>query len=620
MAVCLQTQQFEAKLKKAVQEVKLILDSQRTAQVPSAVHHEYQDKFHLVEKVSQLTLASQVNCLSTLGLRDDALAQACRRAHEGAQVSLRFKSQEKCSFLREETRQEEDPRKVVNEVSMGGLSMGITSKTVTKVTEFFWKLEVSYELEVYRGVGAESSDRLQLLARPAEEELKTSSKVLPHPESNVACRQEVNITCLLRHLNGESSSMRSPTFRIDRGTQSCKSPRRNAEVEELVAYFTQLAQWAARVGHYLVELQGKVAQGKPPPSTYGGALLVPSLPLFAKGAAADHGSAATGELVVLGEDAETKGESPTLAASECNLLLSEEARRLAEKRQNIIETIPDRGVFTAAEAYLAVCLAHCNDVLLHWNESMAYVEQLLRDQLIAAIGKEVTPEDFGAYMRFHYRKLFLDAYQPQPFSFAVRRSGRHAPEGMVSIEEEAMSVFAPINSMVALGRAQRMTFALNASTTVSFSSSIRLHACLLHRFSGQSGGSLSLVSRARQFSSFIVLVGRVLSATSFDPKYAMLLQNKDELKIPLEMSTIPTPKEFKDAIESLSPEMRSFAKAFRAMQLESTLRPGDPDQAPTRAAAEATRGGTDEGDQTDPGFDAAFHQVPDPQRPALVFG
>ncbi|CAK9085040.1 Hypothetical protein (Fragment) [Durusdinium trenchii] len=40
------------------------------------------------------------------------------------------------------------------------------------------------------------------------------------------------------------------------------------------------------------------------------------------------------------------------------------------------------------------------------------------------------------------------------------------------------------------------------------------------------------------------------------------------------MSTIPTPKEFKDAIESLSPEVRSFAKAFRAMQLESTLRPG----------------------------------------------
>merc|ERR1711970_1614123 len=85
------------------------------------------------------------------------------------------------------------------------------------------------------------------------------------------------------------------------------------------------------------------------------------------------------------------------------------------------------------------------------------------------------------------------------------------------------------------------------------------------------GASLSLVSRARQFSSFIVLVGRIASAKTFDPKYAAIIQNKDELKIPLELSTIPTPKEFKDAIESLSPEQQAFAKAFRSMQLESTL-------------------------------------------------
>jgi len=57
----------------------------------------------------------------------------------------------------------------------------------------------------------------------------------------------------------------------------------------------------------------------------------------------------------------------------------------------------------------------------------------------------------------------------------------------------------------------------------------------------------------------------------FEPKYAAIVQNKDELTIPLDMSTIPTPKEFKDAIASLSPEQQQFAKAFRAMQLESTL-------------------------------------------------
>ena len=116
-----------------------------------------------------------------------------------------------------------------------------------------------------------------------------------------------------------------------------------------------------------------------------------------------------------------------------------------------------------------------------------------------------------------------------------------------------------------------MTFPLNASTTISFGGQVHLHAWLDHKFSGESASKLSLVSRARQFSSFMVLIGRVSSATSFDPKYAALVQNKDELEIPLELSTIPTPKEFKDAIESLSSEQQEFAKAFRAMQLESTF-------------------------------------------------
>lgn len=46
---------------------------------------------------------------------------------------------------------------------------------------------------------------------------------------------------------------------------------------------------------------------------------------------------------------------------------------------------------------------------------------------------------------------------------------------------------------------------------------------------------------------------------------------RDELIIPLLMETIPTPKEFQDAIESLSPEQQRFCRAFRNMQLASTL-------------------------------------------------
>merc|ERR1712190_4170 len=116
-----------------------------------------------------------------------------------------------------------------------------------------------------------------------------------------------------------------------------------------------------------------------------------------------------------------------------------------------------------------------------------------------------------------------------------------------------------------------MHFPLSASTNLHFAGDRYLHAYLSHQFSGESGARLSLVSRARQFSSMIVIVGRISSATSFEPKYAAIVQNKDELTIPLELSTLPTAKEFKDAIESLSPQQQDFAKAFRGMQLESTL-------------------------------------------------
>ena len=57
----------------------------------------------------------------------------------------------------------------------------------------------------------------------------------------------------------------------------------------------------------------------------------------------------------------------------------------------------------------------------------------------------------------------------------------------------------------------------------------------------------------------------------FEPKYGMIVHNKDEVCIPLNLQHLPTPKEFRDAIESLSTEQQRFAKTYRGMQLEGTL-------------------------------------------------
>ena len=169
-----------------------------------------------------------------------------------------------------------------------------------------------------------------------------------------------------------------------------------------------------------------------------------------------------------------------------------------------------------------------------YSNGVDYIEDMLRSQLIAAIGKIVTPQDFGNYMRFHYQKLYLEEYLPQLFCYAVRRPD-HSPEGTLSIEESSGGDVADPIQTVVCRRAARglMYFPINAATKVGFGGERYLHAWVSHQFSGYSASSLSLVARARQFSSFILVVGRIAGADLFEPKHAIIIQNKDELKIPV---------------------------------------------------------------------------------------
>ncbi|CAK8998136.1 Uncharacterized protein SCF082_LOCUS5503 [Durusdinium trenchii] len=481
------------------------------------------------------------------------------------QVSLRFTAEERCSFLREETREVEDASRSVTEFSVG-YAMGLTSKTVTKETQFFWNFEVTYKVELLRGVGAEASDRLLLQSHSQSTELKNKTKVSPRPAANVPAHCEsVRITELLKLLEEHDGGLR-PIFQIDRSSPKTKTPRRNAQTAAIAEYLENLVRFFMSVTRYLESLSRRDAFTSSA-NLSAETIFVPALPLFADAEDVDLQEVQeSGPLCLCNE---TDRDGPVISVADGNRLLKEEMRTWLAKKESLAEEVQDRGVFTPGAAFLLVGLLHCLEVVKQWCGSLNFVEQMLQDQLVAAIGKEVTVVDFAHYMRFHYRKLFREAFQPTAFSFPVRRDPRHSPEGTLSIEEKGGA--GPLCSICSSREGQSMSFPLNASTKVSFTGNVHLHAWLAHEFAGQRSSSLSLLSRAQQFSCFMVLVGRVTSATEFDPKYAILLQNKDELEIPLDLSTIPTPQEFKDAIESLSPEQQAFAKAFRAMQLESTL-------------------------------------------------
>ncbi|CAE7683490.1 TRPT1 [Symbiodinium sp. CCMP2592] len=567
--------------KAALERVRVILDATKDPQAAGDVHHQYEDKYLLVEGVTNAAVASQLNCFGALGLTLQHV-QKLQDWSKDKVVSLQFRAEEACRYLREETREEEDPTRHVEEVSVrGALQAAFTSKVVTKITEYFWKFEVKYELVAIRGVGETADDRLCLMTRAGQAELITSTKQSPRPEvKKPAANWQVNVNWLFRNLKSDKAV---PNFTVDRLAKHCKTPRRNEDVQQAYSHCERVAVFAKQVSSYLSGLFHIQAAAKKvldlAALTGDDSVFSPVLPVMVQSsqpAIEDLGSSE--ELILVEAVREEAQSNVQLTIQDSNRLLQEEVRTLKQKQSDVAEAFPEEGIATRAEAFAVVTLLHVARVCSSWADAVGYVEDMLRKQLAAAIGKEVSPADFAAYMRFHYRKLFHESFLPKPLCFSVRRSDTHSPEGTVSIEEAVVgpggdsNINIPIVTMVASNaESAPMTFPLNASTNVTFAGERHLHAWLSHQFSGQSGCQLSLVARARQFSSMLVLIGRVSSATSFDPKYAAIIQNKDELTIPLNLSTIPSPKEFKDAIESLSPEQQSFAKAFRSMQLESTL-------------------------------------------------
>jgi hypothetical protein len=276
-----------------------------------------------------------------------------------------------------------------------------------------------------------------------------------------------------------------------------------------------------------------------------------------------------------------------------------------------------------------VSLQHLSDIATALHSSAMYMEHLTRTQLLAAIGKEVTGKDVAEYVKFHAMKVLVPEVAPAPLAYAVRRSGLHSPEGMFGLEltfpqaqaQTQTQTPVPLHSLTkrispsgagAGAGAGVMSFPLDASTQIQFSGEQFVHAYLHHSFSSPHGAGagagaggdqakVAFTASARQFSSFVLLLGKVASSSSFEPSHALVVRSKDELKVALDLAVIPTQKEFRDAIQSLSRcvcrkeregtfswvlkcflrtpcmcvclcrNQQAFAAAFRSMQLEGSL-------------------------------------------------
>lgn len=235
---------FHNRMSQTMEVVAKVLDASRRPKYAAEVHHQYMDKYALAEFVTNCAIASQINCLLSMGLGSEQIKTVCswRETHG---VSLKFRAVERCSFLREETRDVESSARVVEEVKVAGQSViEATSKVVTTVKEYFWRFGASCELMVVRGVGATADDHLHISDYTGCFEIKTPTNLAPYPETKSAGEYEVNISWLVQNLHQDTAS---PMFSVNRESTKCFTPRRNEDVELAFNHFRMFLAWSRKV-------------------------------------------------------------------------------------------------------------------------------------------------------------------------------------------------------------------------------------------------------------------------------------------------------------------------------------------------------------------------------------
>jgi len=617
---------FSQSLNKAMRKVTQLLDNQKFPQLAETVDHEYEDKYELAEFLVKSGSIATSNALLELGLKFEDLKTIVSWA-EKKSVTLKFQSEQTCAYSHSKTYDEESSVKKVEKKTKKSrwtsAEETVTQTIVNTITDHYWAFKQTHKIVVCRGVGSRNEDCIELSHNSNSMELKTKSETAsPRTLGLVVLPpREVDVTPLLQTLLLRDGEVIDSSFTIDRNASSCKTPSRNAEVDAIMRQYTDLHQWAEGVSDYFLydQLPLSTQQNAKANALTAANIFNPVIPLFV-----DCSDIDTDQKNDEVPSICVSSGSVTMSDATMKTLLGEQVRTLQQVKHDVAEMFDCASIMAAVSgnsgegrsswcnvaispdtAAMIVSLLHLRELSYRVHSSILYVEDMLRKQLSTAIGKEVTSDDLTAYMTYHNQKLFKRDYHPQQMTHAVRRSSAHSPEGRISIEGGASlgsraaggkALEAPVyvvSKSVRFGDSVSnsssgdgavavvdesvgpVSMAIDASTEVTLAGERYVHAHLQHIFSSKAQPDshipLYLTAQARQFSSFIVLIGRVPSATSFDPLFGVIVKNKDELRIPLDVAVIPSAEEFRDAIASLSPEQQQFAKAFRKLQLQSTL-------------------------------------------------
>ena len=355
------------------------------------IHHQYEDKFSLTEILGNIAITATVNALQNLGLTREILSGILSSHSDGQEVSLQFKTKENRTFLREEEVEEDSKTSSITTITKEGEgATKFESKIIRRRKEYFWKVEVEYELFVVRGTGGEGTET-RVCGNRGEREKKTLTNEKPTHTSSWELGPRVPLTWILSKINEDSTS----GFAIDRRHPACHTCRRNPNVDDAMTFFTTLREWAHQVDQIFHRIIDNHRLGK-----NGQNFFNPIIPMF-------EDRVSSTDVVAQGED--ESHPRPLFSPADINALIAEQVRTLNASLSEASSVDTDglgfSGLGTPMDAHVVEVIRHLMILSESFYGSMMHIEAMLRRQLIQAVGKELTADDFDEYMQYHYRKV-----------------------------------------------------------------------------------------------------------------------------------------------------------------------------------------------------------------------
>src|SRR3989338_2645124 len=139
--------EFQRKISKGLERVKMILETTRNPKYAGDVPHQYEDKYGLAEVLTNAALGAQLNCLEFLGLSKESVSVLQKWAKKRS-VTLRFKAEQRCVFENKQKRKISSgvsnelnitsPSNSSNSSNSSNGNWLVREKVYTKVVEYYW--------------------------------------------------------------------------------------------------------------------------------------------------------------------------------------------------------------------------------------------------------------------------------------------------------------------------------------------------------------------------------------------------------------------------------------------------------------------------------------------------